>query len=289
MLAQRSARIIPLGSRDYPRLLAEIHDPPPLLYVAGDVRALTRPQFAIVGSRRCSSAGERAAGEFARALAGAGFSICSGMALGIDAAAHRAALALDGPTVAVMGTGIEQTYPRRHGALAGSIVQHGALVTEFPPGVPPRREHFPRRNRLISGMSVGVLVVEATLQSGSLVTARLAAEQNREVFAVPHSIFNPGGRGCLQLLRDGATLAESIDDLLDDVGSLCQFVTAPVGGPEPPESALGVWQHLGYEPRSVDELVASGAGDAAAVMTALAELEIAGLVEQGSGLYMRRL
>jgi DNA processing protein len=286
---RHGAELMVLGTEPYPRLLAEIHDPPPLLYIAGRPDCLGTPQFAVVGSRRCSAVGQRAAAEFSTELVRAGYSICSGMALGIDAAAHRAALAAGGQTLAVMATGIDQRYPRRHIELAAEVCQSGALLTEFVPGTPPRRAHFPQRNRLISGMSVGVLVVEAGLQSGSLITARCALEQNREVFALPHSIYHPGGRGCLKLLRDGAKLTETIDDLLEEVVSLRAVAAAASEVPQPPVKARGVWLQLGFEPVSIDELVASGAGNTAQVMSALQELELAGLVEQTGGCYMRRV
>ena len=294
VLKAQQAQIVVLGSRHYPPLLAEIYQPPPLLYVTGRVESLSVPQFAVVGSRRCSASGARAATEFADGLSSAGFSVCSGLALGIDAAAHRAALAAEAATVAVMATGIDLRYPGRHEQLARAITDCGALVTEFAPGTPPRRQHFPRRNRLISGMSVGVLVVEAGLKSGSLITARLALEQNREVFAVPHSIYHPGGRGCLHLLRQGAALAETVDDLLSEVGALCEVIRLRAGRPrgstpQPPVIARAVWSRLGYEPASVDELVKLGAGDVASVVAALQLLELEGLVERCGGSFMRRV
>ena len=292
ILRQQKASLIACGSAGYPPLLAEIHDPPPLLYVVGDRECLLKPHFAVVGSRRCSGSGARAATDFSADLVSAGFVVCSGLALGIDAAAHRAALSAGGETVAVMATGVDVRYPRRNAPLAEAIAGGGALVTEFAPGAPPRRERFPMRNRVISGMSVGVLVVEAGLRSGSLITARLALEQNREVFAVPHSIYHPGGLGCLKLLREGAKLTQTLDDLLEEVGSLTSAVARPAAGtaPDPPQPrgfARHVWARIGYEPVSVDQLVAQGAGDAADVVAALQALEIAGLVEQSSGLYMR--
>ena len=294
----KNVSVIARGTARYPALLEEIPDPPPLLYVQGDVASLARPQLAIVGSRRCSSTGARAARQFAFELVEAGFVICSGLALGIDSAAHRATLEAGGQTVAVMATGIEERYPRSNRTLAEDILSGGALVTEFPPGTPPKREHFPMRNRLISGLSVGVLVVEASLRSGSLITARLALEQNREVFALPHSIFHPGGQGCLSLLRQGAKLTGTVADICDEVGSLCAAVSMacdqpasdqagkPTSLPGPVEA---VYSHIGFEPTSVDELVAAGAGDAAEVVAALQSLELAGLVEQSSGLFMRRV
>ncbi|MEP5765912.1 MAG: DNA-processing protein DprA [Halieaceae bacterium] len=287
-LRKNQAFLIPLGSPAYPPLLAEIYDPPPLLYAAGDPEALARPQFAIVGSRRCASAGRRAAGEFASALVGSGYSICSGLALGIDAAAHRAALEAGGVTVAVMATGIDCCYPRRHAPLAEAIRSSGLLLTEFAPGTSPRPERFPMRNRLISGLSVGVLVAEANLRSGSLITARLALEQGREVFALPHSIYYPGGRGCNELIRQGAGLAEGIADILPELGPLTSIAQGRQTVSPVPAHLQQVYASLAYEPVAVDELVLLGLGDAGAVLSALQELQMQGLVENRSGLYMRK-
>ncbi|MEE4659461.1 MAG: DNA-processing protein DprA [Halieaceae bacterium] len=290
LLQQDTLHLIPLGDARYPPLLARIDDPPALLYVAGNPQALSLPQFSIVGSRRCSAASARAASEFSAGLVGAGYSICSGLALGVDAAAHRAALAVGGSTVAVIATGIDRCYPARHRALFDEICNAGAVVTTFNPGVAPRREHFPQRNRLISGLSVGVLVVEAGLGSGSLITARSALEQNREVFALPHSIYDPGGAGCHQLLRQGAGLAETVADLLAETGALrtahaeIRRERAP-----PPPHLRKVWGRLGHAALSVDELVAAGAGNVEQVLAALVQLEQDGFVEQRGGLYERKL
>jgi len=286
------AEVLPLGADTYPPLLAEIHDPPPLLYIAGRVETLRQAQFAIVGSRRHSGAGRRSAAEFAATLVQAGFSICSGMALGIDAGAHRAALEAGGSTVAVMGTGIDRVYPRQHRELADAIRERGVLMTEFKPGSGPRREHFPQRNRVISGLSVGVLVVEAGLRSGSLITARLALEQNREVFALPHSIYDPGGPGCHALIRQGATLVQGAGDILEQVGALCaahrELCVAGAPAEALPDGLAAVYGRVGFEPVSLDELVAQGCADVGATLAALVELQLRGLVENRGGLYMRR-
>ncbi len=284
-----NASLVPLGSADYPPLLAEIHDPPPVLYVAGRRSVLRRRQFAVVGSRRCSSGGRRAATQFARGLVQAGFSVASGLALGVDGAAHRAAVDAGGETVAVTATGIDSCYPRRHRQLHDDILRTGAVITEFNPGTSPRPERFPMRNRIISGLSVGVLVVEASLQSGSLITARQALDQNREVFAVPHSIYDPGGPGCHQLIRDGAKLSETVEHLLEEVGSLCEAHTCRQEPAEPPAALAGVWRLLGYDPSSVDELVEAGAGPVEQVLASLSELELGGYVERHGGLYLRKL
>lgn len=205
----------------YPPLLAEISAPPSLLFCRGDVALLSRPQVAIVGSRHASAAGLAIARAFAADLAAAGFVITSGLALGIDAMAHEGALAAGGDTVAVLGCGADRIYPRRHIALAGKIREHGCLVSELSPGTEPLASHFPQRNRIISGLTLGVLVVEAATDSGSLITARFAAEQGREVFAIPGSIHSPMSRGCHQLIREGATLVETSTHLLD---ALAHFV-----------------------------------------------------------------
>lgn len=286
-LEREQARLLIPGRPGYPALLAEIPDPPPLLYAAGIDRALATRQFAVVGSRRCSTAGARATEHFAGQLVRSGFSVCSGLAMGIDAAAHRGALEAGGPTVAVIATGIETCYPRRHRQLFDAIRARGAVVTEFNPGTPPRPERFPMRNRIISGLSVGVLVAEAALQSGSLITARAALEQNREVFAFPHSLNDPGGRGCHQLIRQGAVLVESIEDVVGDVGALCEAhreIAGPVRLAGEP-----VWEKLGYDPVSVDDLVAAGAGSAESVTRSLLQLELEGYVQRQGGLYTRRV
>jgi DNA processing protein len=201
---------------DYPALLAQISDAPPLLFVAGDPGILEKPQLAMVGSRRASRPGMDTAAAFSRSLAGAGFVITSGLALGIDAAAHQAALDVGGQTVGVLGTGLEKFYPQRNRRLADAMIASGsAVLSEFPLDAGPSASNFPRRNRIISGLSLGVLVVEASVASGSLITARLAAEQGREVFAMPGSIHHPGARGCHQLIRDGAVLVETIEHILE--------------------------------------------------------------------------
>ena len=201
---------------DYPALLAEISDAPPLLFVAGDPGILEKPQLAMVGSRRASRPGMDTAAAFSRSLAGAGFVITSGLALGIDAAAHQAALDVGGRTVGVLGTGLEKFYPQRNRRLADAMIASGsAVLSEFPLDAGPTASNFPRRNRIISGLSLGVLVVEASVASGSLITARLAAEQGREVYAIPGSIHHPGAKGCHQLIRDGAVLVETIEHILE--------------------------------------------------------------------------
>ena len=290
LLHREGAEILLLGHAHYPALLAEIHDPPPLLYALGQTDCLRRAQLAVVGSRKASSASRRHTRLLVGELVEQDLSICSGLALGIDAEAHRAAMAGGGTTVAVMATGIDRIYPRQHRQLARQIAEQGLLLTEFVPGTEPRREFFPRRNRVISGLSVGVLVVEAALRSGSLITARLALEQNREVFAVPHAVADPGGRGCHQLLRNGATLVESSADILAELGSLyrahCEL-QHDSGSVSVPQHLRAVYDALGYGQVSLDELASSCEADVGLVMAAVVELELAGLVESRDGLYMR--
>jgi DNA processing protein len=212
-------RLLKFGEAAYPPLLADIPDPPLLLFVHGDPDYLLQPQLAIVGSRNPSRDGIALAEDFAAYLSGCGLTICSGLAAGIDAAAHRGALRGTAGTVAVTGTGLDRVYPARHRELAHQIAENGVLVSEFPPGTPPLSGNFPRRNRIISGLSLGTLVVEAALRSGSLITARQALDQGREVFAIPGSVHNPLVRGCHALIRDGAKLVESGEHILEELAS----------------------------------------------------------------------
>jgi DNA processing protein len=214
-----SERISLIDAADprYPPLLAHTAAAPALLYIKGDGAYLCTPQLAMVGSRNPTQPGRRTARAFAGFLSAAGLTITSGLAAGIDAASHEGALEADGATIAVLGTGIDAIYPRQHCALAARIAARGALVSEYPPGSAPLKANFPRRNRIISALCLGTLVVEAARHSGSLITARLAAEQGREVFAVPGSIHNPLARGCHALIRNGATLVESADDILSEL------------------------------------------------------------------------
>ncbi len=274
----------------YPALLAELPDAPPLLFVAGDVDLLERPQLAIVGSRRASRPGLDTAQSFARSLARGGFVITSGLALGIDGAAHLGALEAGGATVAVLGTGLRCIYPHRHKALAERIAREGgALVSELPLDSPPQASNFPRRNRIISGLSVGVLVVEASPSSGSLITARLAAEQGREVYAIPGSIHHPGARGCHQLIRDGALLVESVEHILEALrGWQVGAPTAELAEPAAPTHPL--LELLFAAPHSSEALAAASGWPLPKVLAALTELELDGRVvsEAGRWLGVRR-
>lgn len=292
-LAGEGHHLITWGAPGYPELLARIPDPPMALFVAGDPDSLSLPQLAIVGSRNPSTPGRETAFQFARHLSGCGLSIVSGLALGIDAAGHEGALAAGGITVAVCGTGPDQIYPEANRSLHERIVASGAVVSEYPPGTAPRRIHFPQRNRLISGLALGTLVVEASLQSGSLITARLASEQGREVFAVPGSIHNPLARGCHKLIRDGAKLAESSRDILEELGPLAvAMIDAvpdespaaggdPARGPDPEYQTL--LDALSFEPVPIDSLVERTGLTSEEVSSMLLILELNGYVEAVPG------
>ncbi|HET8775973.1 MAG TPA: DNA-processing protein DprA [Thermoanaerobaculia bacterium] len=227
-------RVLVLGDDAYPVLLREIVDPPLVLHFRGDVSLLARPALAIVGSRRASPYGVNAAAMLGRQVAGAGIAIVSGGARGIDAAAHHAALEAGGATIAVLGTGIDVVYPASNRRLFERIVERGLLVSEFPPGTPPRPEHFPMRNRVISGLARGTVIVEATSRSGSLITARMAAEQGRDVFAVPGSIFSAGSEGTHRLVQSGAKLVHDVNDVLEEFPGALRVAPTPDAEPEPP-------------------------------------------------------
>ncbi len=269
----------------YPAVLAMIPDPPPMLFVRGDASLLRRPQIAVVGARRASRRGLADAAWIAGELTRVGLLVTSGLALGVDGAAHEAALAAGGWTVAVLGSGPDRIYPRRHLELAARVRERGALVTEFMPGMAPAPHHFPRRNRLISGLSLGVVVVEAAEHSGSLITARLAGAQGREVFAMPATARDPGGRGCHRLIREGARLLTSIDDVLDELpADLCASLRPPSASPSPlsgsePEGSEDTLLALFDADGSVfDELLLRSGLDAATLNTRLFELELDGRV-----------
>jgi DNA processing protein len=289
--------IITLADTEYPRALLEIADPPAVLYAAGQSELLSRPALAVVGSRSASAQGERNAETFAKALSDAGLTIVSGLALGIDAAAHRGGLAGTSATIAVLGSGIDVVYPRRNAELAGEIARRGVLLSELAPGTPPAAHNFPRRNRLISGLAQGCLVVEAALASGSLITARAAAEQGREVFAIPGSIHSPLSKGCHALIKSGAKLVESADDVLAELAGFrpSGFASTTAMAPEPPRSGLpptdsigGLLQVMGHDPVDVDALCSRAGRSAEQVSSALLRLELDGQVTAlPGGLYQR--
>lgn len=286
-LEQPAHQLLMWDMPSYPALLAELSDAPPLLFVAGAAQILDSPQLAMVGSRHASRPGLDTAQAFARSLAHAGFTITSGLALGIDGAAHQGALDVAGKTVAVLGTGLQRLYPARHRQLAVDIIeQGGALVSELPLDCPPQAGNFPRRNRIISGLSLGVLVVEASPSSGSLITARLAAEQGREVYAIPGSIHHPGARGCHQLIRDGATLVESVEDILQALRGW--QLTTPVATNAPASAHHPLLDLLRAAPQSSEALALGSGWSLPAVLAALTELELDGLVANQAGCWLAR-
>ena len=289
---------------DYPALLRDIASAPAALFVRGDPAQLWAPQIAIVGARSASAAGLANARAFARAFAQSGNIVTSGLAEGVDGAAHAAALDAGGATIAVLGTGTDVIYPRRHGQLAERIVGNGALVSEFPPGTVGKPEHFPRRNRIISGLSLGTMVIEAGLNSGSLITARLAGEQGREVFALPGSIHNPLARGCHRLIRDGALLVETADEVLAQLQGIAarladhlrgrlgaSAASSAESGLSPPAARTDdpdyarLLAAIDQEPSALDELAARSGLGIAALSSMLLVLELEGLVVASGGRY----
>lgn len=273
-------RLLTLADGEYPRRLLEIPDPPPLLYATGNVSLLTREALAIVGSRNATAQGTANAEAFARELSNSGFVIVSGLALGIDAAAHRGGLAGSAGSVAVVGTGLDIVYPARNRALAEELAAAGLLLSEFALGTRPLSANFPRRNRLISGLARGVLVVEAALQSGSLITARCALEQGREVFAVPGSIHSPLSKGCHLLIKQGAKLAESARDLLEELGATAPFQVQDTQLPREDSALLAA---LGYDPVDLDTLCARSGLTAEGASAMLLTLELEGVVAKLPG------
>jgi len=280
-------RLLVMGGEGYPSSLLNVHSAPTVLYAEGRTELLATPAFAIVGSRNATAMGSQDAEAIARALSDQGFTIASGLALGIDAAAHRGGLAGAGSTVAVMGTGPDVHYPRRNAKLAARIATEGCIVTEFPLGTPSDSRNFPRRNRLISGLSRGVLVVEAAMGSGSLITARFALQQNRDVFAMPGSIHSPLSKGCHWLIKEGAKLVEDANDVLIDYGRapMKRDHSAPGydgAGVDP------ILEALGYAPMSIDEFAMHTGLGAATLAAQLTKLELEGLVEVLPGARFRR-
>lgn len=256
-LQQPGNHLVTLADASYPQSLLDIPNPPPLLYAKGRLALLNMPSIAVVGSRNASPQGEKNAEEFSAALSRQGLCIVSGMALGIDGAAHQGALKTRGATIAVVGTGLDIVYPARHRHLAHQIAEHGLIISEFALGTPSRAQNFPRRNRIISGLSQGCLVVEANLQSGSLITARLAVEQGREVFAIPGSIHSPMAKGCHQLIKQGAKLVDSMQDILDEMKIAPQSVVDSPNVEQPVDSEHDpLLEALGYDPVSLDVLAA---------------------------------
>lgn len=302
--AQR--HIMTLADAGYPPELLAMADPPLLLYLQGDARLLNHAQrLAVVGSRNPTAQGELNAHDMSRTLAAAGVCIVSGLALGVDGAAHNGALAAGGPTIAVVGTGLDRVYPRRHLDLAHRIAQSGLMVSEFALGTPPHPAHFPKRNRIIAGLSQGTLVVEAALASGSLITARLAADMGREVFAIPGSIHSPQARGCHSLIRQGAKLVETAQDVLEDLRSASPPLNATVDESDEVGMALALdavddaagvpgqpgqlLQRMGHDPLSLDALQARTGHAASDLQAWLMELELDGHIARSPGGLFQRL
>lgn len=300
-LDRPGTHLLPLTDTRYPPLLREIARPPPVLFLRGAAESIALPQIAVVGSRHATPGGVETAMSFARYLAARGFCITSGLAEGIDAAAHRGSLAANGKTIAVCGTGPDSVYPRKHAYLADEIVAAGgAILSEFAPGTPVQRHHFPRRNRLISGLAVGTLVVEAGVRSGALITAGHAVEQGREVFAIPGSIHNPVARGCHQLIRQGAKLVETAADIVHELGGLLASLQAadtcsdgardtntatdPAGDRSAPDGDYARLLHaMGWDPVDADQLVGRAGLTIGEVSSMLLILELQGTVRPLSG------
>lgn len=293
-LVHKDSYLISILDNTYPDLLREIPDPPALLYIKGNPEVLSLPQLAVVGSRNPTHDGIENARAFAATLAPAGLLVTSGMALGIDTAAHNGALEGGGTTIAVTGTGVDRIYPAHNHPLAHRIVERGALVSEYPLATPPLRENFPRRNRIISGLSLGALVVEAALRSGSLITARLASEQGREVFAIPGSIHSPQSKGCHQLIRQGAKLVETAADIVEELGSLVATLrqvseTKPVSANEHKPADFELLEYLGFDPIDINTLVERSGLTPEAISSMLLEMELAGHIQVCAGGKIQRI
>ncbi|MFT5082511.1 MAG: DNA processing protein [Lentisphaeria bacterium] len=294
--AKHQVTLLDVTHADYPKLLRNIRRPPPILYVRGNVQCLSLPQIAVVGSRNSSPGGRTNATIFCSALASSGFTITSGLALGIDAAAHKAAITAKGTTVAVIGTGIDQSYPMRNVSLAAEIVaEGGAIVSEFPLGTSPMPANFPQRNRIISGLSCGTLVVEAALKSGSLITAKYALEQNREVFAIPGSIHNPKSRGCHALIKQGAKLVETAEDIAEELAGMVSFHSQELGENKKRVQAVDflsetdktLLNKIDYEAAPLEVLVERSELSISEVIGALISLELQNLIVSQTGGYVR--
>ncbi len=293
-LEQQNAHLITHQNINYPGLLGQIERPPPLLFVKGNIELLSLPQIAIIGTRNPTASGIENTRAFARYLAQGGFTITSGLALGVDGFAHEATLNVSGKTIAVMATGIDRIYPSRHQRLADTILDKGGLlVTEFAPGTAPHAAHFPQRNRIISGLSLGVLVMEAAVKSGSLITARYALEQNREVFAVPGSIHNPQSKGCHALIKQGAQLVETGEDIIKQLAGLIHYFATQqnnpnINGPLPAKTTFKLslneleqrlLKHIGYDTIAIEQLIERSGLSSSEVATTLFNLELKGAVK----------
>lgn len=310
-LRQPGHQLIGWHDPDYPPLMRKAGSPPLALFVAGDPALLWYPAVAVVGSRGPTAGGRDNARSFSRALVAAGYAVTSGLAAGVDRAAHEAALDAGGLTVAVLGTGPDVPYPQGHAGLLARIAAHGAVVSEHPPGTAARREHFPSRNRILAGLTLGTLVIEAASRSGALITARLAADAGREVFAVPGSIHNPMARGCHRLIRDGAALVESADEVTAALGAWAgalrgelqrRLGAASAGAEGAVAASTGtadvvaiddpahhrLWLALGHDPSTMDQLTERSGLTAAALSSMLLVMELQGRVAVEHGRYSRR-
>jgi DNA processing protein len=295
--------IITLNCPEYPNLLKQTDGPPPLLYIHGNISIINDPQLAIVGSRNPTQSGMNSAYDFAKYLGHTGLCITSGLALGVDGSAHQGALDANAPTIAVIATGIDRVYPAKHRNLAHQIVETGAIISEFPIGTQPRSGNFPRRNRIISGLAHGTLVVEAALKSGSLITARLASEQGREVFAIPGSIHNPLAKGCHQLIRQGAKLVETAQDILEEMSAIIDLsqldqLEIETKNNNPSKNAIDtidedpeqqtLLDNMGYDAISIDDLVVKTGFKPESIAATLLILELQDQVSSnGGGTYTR--
>lgn len=284
--AQAGNHILTLADAAYPQALLDIADPPILLYAKGRIDLLARPSVAVVGSRNATAQGVSNAGKFSETLSEAGLTIVSGMALGIDTAAHQGALRGNGSTVAVIGTGADIVYPARNHALAHQIAESGCILSEYMLGTPAIPSNFPRRNRIISGLSKGVLVIEAAAQSGSLITARMAGEQGRDVFAIPGSIHSPLSKGCHLLIKQGAKLVDSAQDILDEISYRAKAHAPASTQPVPDSPILAA---MGFDPVDLDTLAQRCGFDIASLHAELLTLELDGAVETLPGGTVRRL
>lgn len=291
--AQADHHLVTLADAAYPSAWLATPDPPILLFAIGQLHYLDKAAVAVVGSRNPTPQGRENARAFAQAFSQAGLTVVSGLALGIDGAAHEGALEGPGGTVAIVGTGLDRVYPSRHEALAQRIAQHGLIVSEFPLGTPPLPGHFPKRNRLIAGLSKGVLVAEAAVRSGSLQTARLAADMAREVFAIPGSIHSPQSRGCHALIKQGAKLVETAQDVLEELqlGGVAASPSAACSAHASAEAAgdAALLEALGFDPVSLDALAARTGRSPAELNVALLELELQGQVARLAGQLFQRL
>ncbi|MFA5960234.1 MAG: DNA-processing protein DprA [Tatlockia sp.] len=271
---------------NYPPLLKEIHDPPAVLYAKGKLNSLNQPTLAIVGTRKPSITGAETAKQFASTLSAQALTVVSGLALGIDAQAHQGCLEVNGKTIAVMGTGIDVVYPAKHRLLAQQITEFGLLLTEFPLKKSPKAGHFPRRNRIISGLSLATLVVEAAIRSGSLITARMALEQNRDVLAIPGSIHNPQARGCHYLLQQGAKLVTTCEEVLEELG-LAKAQESHLPSQSLASEDKNLVKCIGFEITTVDQIISRSGLGVEAVACGLAALELQGIIKAVPGGYMR--